>query len=121
MSDRVSWFDMPVADLDRAISFYSAVLDCEISREEATSGEIGVISHADGEIAGCLFRKEGYPPSAEGALIYMNVNGRLPQVLDLVRTHGGEVLRDYHAISPWGYRAIILDSEGNRVALHSFY
>jgi predicted enzyme related to lactoylglutathione lyase len=121
MSNRVSWFDMPVVELERACEFYAAVLDCDIHRDQATSGEIGVISHADGEIAGALFCKAGYPPSAEGALVYLNVSGRLHDAVAAVRVHGGEVLRDVHAISPWGYRALVLDSEGNRVALHSYY
>lgn len=121
MSSRVSWFDMPVEDLERAIAFYSAVLDCEIMREDATSGTIGVISHMDGEIAGSLFKKEGYPPSAQGALIYLNVNGRLANAVLQVKEKGGHILREVHAISPWGYRALVLDSEGNRIALHSYH
>lgn len=121
VTSRVSWFDMPVRDLDRAIDFYRVVLDCEITVEKATSGSIGVIAHSDGEIAGSLFKKEGYLPSPQGILVYLNVNGRLEEAVQQVRRMGGHVLREAHAISPWGYRAIVLDCEGNRVALHSYH
>ena len=121
MGSQVSWFDIPVQDLDRAIRFYSAVLDCRISHERATSGLIGVIEHSDGDIAGALFCKEGYAPSAQGVLLYLNVNGRLAEAVARVRQHQGHVLREVHAISPWGYRALVLDSEGNRIALHSYH
>jgi len=103
------------------MAFYSAVLDCRITQEKATSGTIGVIEHSDGEIAGALFCKEGYPPSAQGVLVYLNVNGRLAAAVNKVREYGGHILREVHAISPWGYRALVLDSEGNRIALHSYH
>ena len=39
--------------------------------------------------------------------------------LNAVESHGGKVLSAMHSIEPFGFRAIVLDSEGNRVALHS--
>ena len=120
MTDRIVWFDIPTVDLDRAIEFYAAVLNCEITREEATSGTIGVLLHEDGEIAGCLFKKEGYPPSDTGPLMYLNVNSGLKEALETATRLGGKIVQDILAISPYGYRAIIIDSEGNRIALHSY-
>ena len=52
-------------------------------------------------------------------MIYLNANGRLDEALAAVATHGGKVIQSKHAIGPFGFRAIIIDSEGNRVALHS--
>lgn len=121
MSDRIVWFDLPSRDLERAIAFYSAILDCEIKREQSKNGTIGVLSHKDGEIAGCLFQNDDYPPSENGPLLYFNVDGRLQDAVARIESLGGSIVQDIHAISPYGYRAIILDSEGNRIALHSYH
>lgn len=121
MTDRITWFDLPTTDINRAINFYSAVLNCSITVEEASNGQLAVLPHEDGEIAGCLFENPDYPPSKNGPLIYLNVDGRLADAVKQTLALGGEVLRDTHAISPYGYRAIILDSEGNRIALHSYH
>jgi predicted enzyme related to lactoylglutathione lyase len=52
-------------------------------------------------------------------MIYLNANGRLDDAIAAVAAHGGKILKPKHAIGPYGLRAVILDSEGNRVALHS--
>ena len=52
-------------------------------------------------------------------MIYLNANGRLDEAIAAVLPNGGKVLKPRHAIGPYGSRAIILDSEGNRIALHS--
>jgi uncharacterized protein len=69
--------------------------------------------------AGCLFVKDGEKPSETGPLFYLNADGRLDQAVDAVAPNGGKVLQPKHAIGPHGFRAVIVDSEGNRLALHS--
>jgi predicted enzyme related to lactoylglutathione lyase len=54
-----------------------------------------------------------------GVLLYLGVEGRLRDAVVQVRAHGGEVLEDVHPIGPHGHRALVRDSEGNRIALHS--
>jgi len=54
-----------------------------------------------------------------GSIGYLNAKGRLDEAIAAVEPNSGRVLVPKHAIGPYGYRAIILDSEGNRVALHS--
>jgi hypothetical protein len=80
---------------------------------------IGILPHEEGEVGGCLFTREGEEPSGKGPLLYLNANGRLDQAIAAAETNGGRVVQPKHAIGPYGFRAIILDSEGNRVALHS--
>ena len=112
------WLDVPVKDLDRAISFYSAVVDREVNKESFESFEFGVVMHETGNGA-CLVVMENGSPSADGILVYFNVDGRIRDAVEKVTQHGGEVLQEVHAIGPHGYRALVLDSEGNRIALHS--
>ena len=58
-------------------------------------------------------------PSRNGPLIYLSVEGRLDQAVKAARTSGGKVLQERQQIGPHGFRAVIVDSEGNRLALHS--
>jgi uncharacterized protein len=72
-----------------------------------------------GEVGACLVNSTDDRPSDRGLLIYLNANGRLDEAIAAVVPCGGRVLKPKHAIGPYGWRAVILDSEGNRVALHS--
>ncbi|MCG8435186.1 MAG: VOC family protein [Gammaproteobacteria bacterium] len=119
MINQVVWFDVPVVDLDRAIAFYSAVLDQAVEKEDYDNFSIGVLPHENPGNGGCLAVMTGIKPSSEGVLIYLNVNGRLDAAIDAAKNNGGEILQGKHGIGPYGFRAIILDSEGNRIALHS--
>jgi predicted enzyme related to lactoylglutathione lyase len=117
---QVVWFDIPVRDLDRAMRFYSAVLGTPLRREQAGPGAgIAVLPHAEGSIGGCLVWNIDAKPSESGPLIYLNTDGRLDLALNVVEKYGGRVLSTTHSIAPFGFRAIVLDSEGNRIALHS--
>jgi hypothetical protein len=80
---------------------------------------IGLLPHVEGNVGGCLFPATGIKPSAQGALIYLNCSGRLDQAIDEVEKFGGKILEARHPIGPHGFRAVVLDSEGNRIALHS--
>jgi predicted enzyme related to lactoylglutathione lyase len=117
---RIVWCDIPVSDLDRAIAFYSAVLALPIHRQEFPGGgAIGVLPHEENQVAGCLYSGDDNRPSREGPLIYLDADGRLDEAVAAVAAHGGSVLQPRHQIGPHGFRAVVLDSEGNRVALHS--
>lgn len=119
MANQIVWVDIPVKELDRAIRFYSAVLGAPVKKETFPEMTIGILPHNDGEVGGCLFKNAADEPSNKGPLLYLNANGRLDQAIAAVEASGGKVLQPKHAIGPYGHRAIVLDSEGNRVALHS--
>jgi len=112
------WVDIPVVELERAIRFYQQVLDILIDREFPDM-PIAVFRHQQSAVSGCLFRKQGELPCANGPLLYFNAEGRLDAALEQVIACGGKVLKGKHSIGPFGYRAVVLDSEGNRIALHS--
>jgi uncharacterized protein len=116
----VVWFDIPVRDIDRAVRFYSAVLGIPLKKEQAGPGvAIATLPHTGGSIGGSLVQNMDAKPSESGPLLYLNTHGRLDEAVNAVERHGGRVLADRHSISPFGFRAIVLDSEGNRIALHS--
>jgi predicted enzyme related to lactoylglutathione lyase len=116
--DRVVWFDLPVADLDRASRFYGAVLGIKVSQEKFENYKFAVLEHGGDGNGGCLVpgAKEVSPI---GILVYMNVDGRIRDAVRQTEKHGGRVIEPVKGIGPHGFRAIVLDSEGNRIALHS--
>jgi len=118
------WTDIPVTNLDRAIKFYSALLGKEVRKMSETGFEYGLLPHEEQNASGCLCvggdsvgnKNE---PSETGPLIYLSVEGRLNEAVKAARVNGGKVLQERQQIGPHGVRAIIVDSEGNRIALHS--
>jgi predicted enzyme related to lactoylglutathione lyase len=115
--NRLVWFDIPVADLDRAAAFYRAVLGIMVHREKFGDVAFCVLDHKDGN-GGCLVHEPDHV-SQGGILCYLNVDGRIRDAVSQAGKLGGRVLEAIHPIGPHGYRALLLDSEGNRVALHS--
>ena len=118
MANQIVWCDIPVLDLERAVKFYSAVLGAPVKKEQFPGMTIGILPHADGEVGGCLFASDDQKPSDKGSLVYLNASGRLDAAIEAVAPNGGKVIQPKHPIGPYGHRAI-LDSEGNRIALHS--
>jgi predicted enzyme related to lactoylglutathione lyase len=112
----VVWFDLPVRDLDRAIAFYSAVLGQPVQREDYPNMSVGLFPQEDGEPGGCLFVGE---VAENGPLLYFSVDGGLERAIMMAESYGGEILEPKHQIGAHGFRAVVRDSEGNRIALHS--
>ena len=119
MPNQFVWVDIPVTDIDRAIAFYEAVLACSIHKEEFPGGSMGILPHAEQDASSCLVQTADSAPGQVGPLLYLNVDGRLDAAVALVEANGGSVTLRPESIGPHGFRAIILDSEGNRIAHHS--
>jgi predicted enzyme related to lactoylglutathione lyase len=111
------WFDIPVRDLNRAIDFYTAILGVRVDKHTFGNSSLAVIEHKEGN-GGCLVPEQA-EIAAGGILLYLNVDGRIRDAIAKVVPKGGTVVEEIHSIAPHGFRAIVLDSEGNRVALHS--
>ncbi len=116
MSARLlTWLDLPCADLARAQAFYRAVLGPG-ARVEARGGVV-VLGPADGPVeARLVHRPEG---GAHGPLPYFLLRRPLEDALAQVPAWGGRVLEAPHSIPPYGQRALVEDSEGNRIALYA--
>jgi uncharacterized protein len=80
---------------------------------------VGVLPHKDGEVGGCLLETYAEKPSDNGVMIYLNADGRLDDAIAQVTARGGKIVQSKHGIGLFGFRAIVLDTEGNRLALHS--
>jgi hypothetical protein len=120
MKSLISIFEIPASEVSRAIDFYQAILDIKIEKMEMPDMEMGILPYEGQAVTGVIIRAEGYQPSANGVTIYLNGGDNLQVVLDKVAKHGGKILvpKTLHADES-GYFALFLDSEGNKIGLHS--
>ena len=120
----VGWFEIPVENMDRAVKFYEMVFGYKFQREKM--GELDMAwfpmnMEGYGSAGSLVFHSEMYKPSADGVVVYLTANsGDLSNELGRVEAAGGRVLLEKTQISEeHGYMGLFLDSEGNRVAMHS--
>ncbi|MDB5349672.1 MAG: hypothetical protein JWN86_919 [Planctomycetota bacterium] len=121
VTNAVNWCEIPVADFDRAKAFYSAIFDYDMPSQQMGPNQMGFLLFEQGKgVGGAIVKGHGYVPSQEGVLVYLNGGSDLAIVLNRVEAAGGTVLLGKTAITPeLGFFAFFLDSEGNKLALHS--
>lgn len=116
----VNWFEIPVSDFERAHSFYESIFQIKMEVTKIQAYKMAFFPSYEGKVSGAICFGEGYIPSGAGALLYLNANPDLNLVLDRVAQHGGRVIVPKTLISSEvGYYAFIVDTEGNRISLHS--
>ena len=118
------WFEIPVYDMQRAIKFYEYVLGINLQLQDL--GELKMAwfpykENAAGAPGSLVYNEKFYKPSKDGALIYLTTpSGDLEKDTKKAEEAGGKVLIPRRQISEhFGFMAVILDTEGNRIALHS--
>ena len=117
----VNWFEIPVANLNRATSFYEKILGVSLEQQELQEPRVNMAMFPvadDGPGAGgTLVEAESYEPSHNGTIVYFRVDD-IDACLARVVSEGGKVLNPKTSIGKYGYVGHFEDSEGNRVALH---
>ncbi len=120
----VGWFEIPVENMDRAVDFYQAVFGFELKRQQMgplDTAWFPWIPESMGSPGSLVYYREAYTPSPNGVLVYFTAfSGDLAVELSRVEAAGGRVLQPKRLITEEiGYMGIFLDTEGNRIALHS--
>lgn len=120
MRNTINWFELPVVDFDRAKKFYEAIFEAEISDQMMGPSRMGFFP-GDGEgVSGALVHGEGYIPCDKGVMVYLNADGIIDEVISRIDKAGGKVVVPRTPITPEiGDFAIFMDTEGNKVALHT--
>ncbi|QIA08670.1 VOC family protein [Draconibacterium halophilum] len=123
-SNAVGWFEVPVTDMNRPMKFYETVLDVKLDRNQMGPLDMAWFPMTDesyGSTGSLVCHPKFYKPSTEGIIIYFTAqSGDLNNELSRIEDAGGKVLQPKTRISDeYGFMALIIDSEGNRVALHS--
>lgn len=119
----ISWFEIPAADLARAQEFYEAMFDIQMIPLDMPQLQMRLFpTESPMHIGGALCHSDNfYKPSIDsGPVVYLNANPDVQNVLNKVEAAGGKIMVPKTEISPeYGHMAVFLDTEGNRVALHS--
>jgi predicted enzyme related to lactoylglutathione lyase len=124
MNNAISWFEIPSSDLARATRFYEAIFNTSLVPVDLPNIRMRMFPLTDLEngIGGAVVDSGGFhkPSATDGPLIYLNGNPDLQIILDKVTNAGGIVVVPKTQISEaFGFMAIIIDTEGNRIGLHS--
>lgn len=124
MDNAISWFEIGTTDLDRATKFYEAIFGVSLAPMDLPNIKMRMFPLDDmmKNVGGALVDSGGFhkPSATDGPLIYLNGNPDVQNILDKVEAAGGSIMVPKTEISPeYGYMAVILDTEGNRIGLHS--
>lgn len=119
MKNAVVWFDIPVRDLERAARFYTDVLGVDLARVDHGPMQCYFFPFAPGVASGALVQSAEARPTADGTVVYLDGGPDLQIPLSRVERAGGKVLQPKTGIGEHGFIAYLLDTEGNKVALHS--
>ncbi|WP_209405433.1 VOC family protein [Pseudozobellia sp. WGM2] len=122
MTNAINWFEIPVKNFERAKSFYATVLAVEINEIPMPDSKYGVFPYDsdNNKVGGAIMQMNGAEPSDEGVTVYLNGGDNLATPLARVEKAGGKVLIPKTDIGENGYMAHFLDTEGNKIAFHSW-
>jgi uncharacterized protein len=120
----LNWFEIPVSDFERAKKFYETIFDYQMPENMMEDVRMGFFLYdfQNGKVGGAICKSDMHTPSQQGSLVYLNCQPDLQVVLSKVEKAGGKIIRQKTKISEeqnLGYWAMITDTEGNNVALHS--
>ncbi|MBT9459205.1 MAG: VOC family protein [Burkholderiaceae bacterium] len=120
MANALNWFEIPVTNFERAKAFYEAVLGITIETMEMGPITMGMLSSDPQAVGGAIVQGDGSSPSQIGTLVYLNGGDDLAPMLARAEQAGGSVVVPKTDIgNDFGFFAHFLDTEGNKVGLHS--
>jgi predicted enzyme related to lactoylglutathione lyase len=125
MKNAISWFEIPTSNLERAQQFYETILQTQLVDMNMPGMPMRMFPVEDPmdphAVSGALVHAPGFSePTQQGCMVYLNANPDVQLVLDRIEAAGGSIVVPKTLISEEiGHMAVFIDSEGNRVALHS--
>lgn len=120
MNNPVGWFEIYVQDMARAKAFYEAVFDTTLSQLDNPELEMWAfpMDMATSGASGALVRMPGFPSGANSVLVYFKCADCAVEADKAVKA-GGTVQKPKMSIGPYGHIALVVDTEGNMIGLHS--
>lgn len=120
MRNTINWFELPVVDFDRGKKFYETILGVKIDDNMMGPYRMGFFPGDQQGVGGAIVHGEGYEPSEKGAVVYLNADGIIDEVIGRIEKAGGKVIMPRTNVTPEiGDIAMFFDTEGNKVALHT--
>jgi len=118
--DALTWFEIPVRDIESAARFYETVLGRTLRREAMLDSKLAVFPCQEGGATGCLWSGPETAAPGSATLVYLDASPALDAALERATSAGGRVLKGRTALPPgMGFFAHLQDPEGNRVGLHA--
>jgi predicted enzyme related to lactoylglutathione lyase len=120
MNNPVGWFEIYVHDMTRAKAFYTAVFGAEFTHIASPGMELfafGMDQTSYGA-AGALVHMPGLDAGSNSVLVYFRSEDCNIEIQKAIAA-GGRVQKAKTSISPNGHIALIIDTEGNMIGLHS--
>ena len=120
-TNSLNWFEIPVKDIARATKFYEKVFVLKLTMMEMPGMVAAMfpMEPGSGKANGCLAKSAMHKPAKSGCVVYLNANPDLKAPLGRVVKAGGTVAMPKTSIGPNGFMAFFIDTEGNKVAMHS--
>lgn len=120
-TNALNWFEIHVADFERARRFYETILGEPLQPVDMPDGRMAMFPFdQENGIGGAITKmKDCAPTPGGGTMVYLNVEGQLDEVVGRIESAGGKVIRPRMPIPPHGFIAFFTDTEGNSVGLHS--
>jgi predicted enzyme related to lactoylglutathione lyase len=121
-TNSLNWFEIPVKDMARAKHFYQVSFGIHMHEMTMMHMDMAMFPNEpdSGKANGALVRSNYHTPSTDGVMVYLNANPDLQLVLNRISGEGGQVIMQKTLIDEQtGYMAFFIDTEGNRIGLHS--
>ncbi len=121
-TNAINWFEIPVVDIQRARHFYQVIFGIHMEEMQIENFQMVMFPYGPGtgKASGALVKSEMHQPSQSGVLIYLNANPNMDEVLQRIEQEGAQIILPKTQIDPeTGYMAFFIDTEGNRIGLHS--
>jgi uncharacterized protein len=121
MANPVGWFEVPVTDMARAKKFYGAVLGTKFEKMPMPGMEMESFADSDMEAAGAggaLIKSEQAKPAQTGTVVYFSCD-EVTAALQRVEKAGGKTVMPRTSIGEYGFIGGFVDTEGNKLFLHS--
>lgn len=115
----ISWFEIPAINFQQSVDFYNQIFGIKMEKNFDDNYAMAFFPVSNG-IGGAIVKGPGSTPSDTGPLLYLNAGKNLDKILERIEPAGGRIVMTKTLINKdSGYFAIFIDSEGNKLALHS--
>lgn len=120
MTNAIGWFEIYVQDMDRAKNFYENLF--KVKLKQINNKEIDIwafdMNSKNYGASGALVKMDGAPSGFSGTIVYFmsedcSIECKIAEKL------GGKIFKSKFSIGEHGFIALIYDTEGNMIGLHS--
>lgn len=121
MPNTITWFEIPAVDFERAVKFYETLYNKKLERTEMGGNPYAFLPNAGDGVGGAITKWPDFKPALNetGILIYLYAGNEIDEMIKRAEQAGGKISTPKALINEqYGYYSTIIDSEGNKIALH---